>query len=95
MSTPTLSSDCFTFATNNRADIRRAFCAHLQRFERQFRDVSWQEAPGAFARVSGESDSEAETTASLFRSAMEELLDSGELVVDRLPDGSNRLVRAA
>jgi hypothetical protein len=94
MSTPTLASTVFTFSTSNRAAVRRAFLAHLERFAAQDRDVSWEAAPAAFARVYGESDAEAETTTSLFRAAMEELLDSGDIVVERFLDGKNRLVKA-
>ena len=94
MSDLSLSSDVFTFSTNDRAAVRRVFLAHLARFERQFRDVSWQDAPAAFARASGDSDAEAETTTTLFRGAMESLLDSGEIEVERLGDGSNRIVAA-
>jgi hypothetical protein len=95
MDHPTLASPIFTFSTNNRAQIRSAFLAHLARFDRQFRDVSWQEAPAAFARACGDSDAEAEMTTRLFRAAMEDLLDAEEIHVEPLDGGSNRLVRAA
>jgi hypothetical protein len=93
MDHPKLSSTVFSFHTSNRADVRRAFLAHLARFERQFRDVSWQEAPAAFARTDPD-DGTDETTTRLFQRAMEELLDSGEICVEPLA-GGNRLVRAA
>jgi hypothetical protein len=72
--------------------VRAAFLQHLQRFERQFRDVSWQEAPAAFSAVYP--DGADETTTRQFRIALEELLDDGVISVERLPDGSHRLVRA-
>ena len=90
--TLTLASDCFTFSLSNPVDIERAFCGHLERFAQQNRDVSWQEAPAAFAVAS--SDAGVETLTSRFRAAMEDLLDAGEIRVERLADGSNRLVRA-
>jgi len=91
MDHPKLSSTVFDFSCSNRADVKRAFLAHLQRFERQFRDVSWQEAPAAFSAVYA--DGEDETTTTLFRAALEELLDSGEIQVERLDGGSNRIVK--
>ena len=92
MTTLTLSSTEFDFSSTNPADVERAFLAHLERFEQQNRDVSWQEAPAAFAVAS--SDAGVETLTNLFRAAMEDLLDSAEIRVERLADGSNRLVRA-
>jgi hypothetical protein len=93
MNYESLASPAFTFSCSNRAQIRRAFLVHLARFERQFRDVSWETAPAAFARACGDSDAEAETTTRLFSAAMEELLDEGTIEVERLGDGSNRIVR--
>jgi hypothetical protein len=87
MTTSTLASDCFDYSTFNPASIARAFRAHLDRFEAQNRDVSWQDAPAIFAAVSGDASDE-----SLFRDAMESLLDSGAIRVERLADGSNRIV---
>ena len=88
----TLSSDDFTFSLSNPAAVERAFLAHLERFAQQNRDISWQEAPAAFAVAS--SDAGVETLTSLFRAAMEDLFDRDYLRVERLADGGNRLVRA-
>ena len=55
--------------------------------------MSWQDAPAAFAFAS--SDAGVETLTNLFRAAMEDLLDSGEIRVERLAGGGNRLVRAS
>jgi hypothetical protein len=93
MDRPKLTSPAFHFFCSNRAEVQRAFLAHLARFSRQFRDVSWQDAPGAFSRVYGEGDAEADTLANLFRGAMEQLLDNGEICVERV-DGGNRLVKS-
>jgi hypothetical protein len=57
--------------------------------------VPWERAPAAFAAVCGDGDAEIEMTTSLFRSAMESLLDDGEIHVERLDGGGNRLVAAA
>jgi len=84
--------DDFTFSLSNPAAVEGAFLAHLARFEAQDRDISWQDAPAAFAFAS--SDAGIETLTNLFRAAMEDLFDSGEVRVERLADGSNRLVRA-
>ena len=89
----TLSSDCFTFSSLDPASVERAFIAHLARFEQQNRDVSWQDAPAAFAAVYADDDDE--LTTRYFRRAMEDLFNSGEIRVERLADGGNRLVRAA
>ena len=90
MTTLTLASDSFTFSNfSSRRDMATVFLSHLQRFEHQNRDVPWQAAPAVFATVaSGEADG---LTTDWFRAAMEDLLDSGAIVVERLPDGSNRL----
>ena len=93
MNTLTLSSDAFSFSLSNPAAVEGAFLAHLARFEAQDRDVSWQDAPAAFAFAS--SDAGVETLTNLFRAAMEDLLDSGEIRVERLAGGGNRLVRAS
>jgi hypothetical protein len=87
MRTTTLSNDVFNYSTFDPASISSAFLAHVKRFEQQDRDVSWQDARATFAAVSGDSADE-----DTFRAAMEDLLDSGAIVVERLPDGSNRLV---
>jgi hypothetical protein len=87
MTTPTLASECFNFSSLDPASIERAFIAHLRRFAQQNRDVDWLTAPAVIAAVSGDADDEG-----LFRAAMEDLLDSGVIVVERLPDGGNRLV---
>jgi hypothetical protein len=87
-----LSSDCFEISSLNPTSVSRAFLAHLERFANQNRDVSWQDAPAEFAAVYGEAD---EWTTSMFRVAMEELLESGAVAVERLPDGSNRVRMAA
>ena len=88
---PSPKLDDITFTTNSAAGSRRAFLDHLHRFETQSRDVSWREAPEAFARTYGAGGDD--TTVNSFRSAMEELLDSGDIRVERLVDGGNRLVR--
>ena len=80
------------FSSTNPASIERAFLAHLERFERQDRDVSWQDAPAVFAGVYADDDDE--LTTRYFRRAMEDLFDRDWLRVERLADGSNRLVRA-
>jgi len=92
MNTLTLASDDFTFSSNQPASIARAFLAHLARFEQQNRDVSWQDAPAAFAFASNDGGDEVLTN--LFRAAMEDLFDGAEIRVERLADGGNRLVRA-
>jgi hypothetical protein len=43
-----------------------------------------------FAAVIGDDDDK--ETIRQFRGALEDLLDSGAIVVERLPDGGNRLV---
>jgi hypothetical protein len=88
MSPAKLSSNCFETSSLDPSSVSRAFLAHLRRFESQNRDISWQDAPSAFAGVYGEAD---EQTAISFRQAMEDLLDSGAVVVERLDGGSNRL----
>ena len=80
------------FLPTNQTLIERAFLAHLERFEQQNRDVRWEEAPTAFAGVYADGDDE--LTTRYFRRAMEDLLDSAEIRVERLPDGGNRLVKA-
>jgi hypothetical protein len=86
MTTLTLSNDSFNYSSLDPTSIERAFFAHLQRFEQQDRDVSWESAPAVIATVSGDA-----SDASLFLDAMESLLDSGAIRVERLADGSNRL----
>ena len=96
MSTTTLASDDFNFSTLDPRSIERAFRAHVKRFEAQNRDVSWETAPAVFAAVSGGAeDPFCATTESLFRGAMEDLLDSGAIRVKRLADSGNRLVTAS
>jgi hypothetical protein len=88
--TRTLASDVFTFSNfSSRRDVAAVFAAHVTRFEHQNRDVSWKEAPAVFAAVIGDDDDK--ETIRQFRGALEDLLDSGAIIVDRLPDGSNRL----
>jgi hypothetical protein len=87
MTPHTLASDAFNYSTLDPKSIERAFRAHIQRFEAQNRDVSWQDAPAIFAAVSGDASDEG-----LFRAALEDLLDSGVIIVERLADGGNRLV---
>ena len=89
MQTHSLSSNCFDFSTVDPNSVSRALLAHLRRFENQNRDVSWQDAPAAFAGVYADEDEE--STTMRFRGAMEALLDSGVIIVERLADGSNRL----
>jgi hypothetical protein len=93
MSTHSLASNCFNFSTSDPSSVSRAFVAHIERFQRQNRDVSWQDAPFAFAGVYAEGNEE--STTNLFRRAMEDLLDAGAISVERLQDGSNRLRNGA
>ena len=90
MTDPTIASD-ISFSTNDRASIRAVFLAHLTRFVNQGRETAWRRAPWDFARVYGDNFEDTDTTMRLFRSAMEDLLDSGEIRVERLADGGNRL----
>ena len=78
------------FSLTSRPNSRRCFLAHLDRFARQDRDVDWQSAPEVFAATYGQADEL--TIVNALRGAMEALFDKGELKVERLPDGSNRLV---
>jgi hypothetical protein len=86
MNALTLSSASFDFSTLDPKSVERAFLSHLHRFAQQNRDVAWETAPAVIAAVSGDAGD-----ASLFRDAMETLLDSGVIVVESLPDGGNRL----
>jgi hypothetical protein len=86
----TLASSSFDFSSFDPASIERAFIAHLARFEQQDRNVSWQDAPATFSAVIGD-DGDKETIRQ-FRAALEDLLDSAAIRVERLADGSNRLV---
>ena len=91
MTTPKLSSDSFDFSPDDPITIERAFIAHLRRFIAQGRDVSWRDAPAVFAAISSGRDDELLTT--LFRTAMESLLDSEHIFIEQLENGGNRLVR--
>jgi hypothetical protein len=63
------------------------FIDMLDRFERQDRDISWQKAPRVFAYLSPFKPGNIPA----FRAAMETLLDERMIVVERLPEGGNRL----
>jgi hypothetical protein len=93
MSSTNLARDCFNFSSLDPVSIERALLAHVNRFEAQNRQVSWQDAPATFAAVSGDDDDK--ETIRQYRAAMEDLLDSGAIRVDRLDDGGNRLVAVA
>ena len=81
------------FYPTNAPDSRRAFLEHLRRFARQDRDVSWTSAPEVFASTYGKGAEEAVTNS--LRGAMESCFDRGEIRVERLPDGSNKLIAVA
>src|SRR5580658_2271500 len=90
MHTTTLASASFSYSTCDPASIERAFLAHVARFAAQNREVDWQTAPEVFAAVIGDDDDKG--TIRQFRAALEDLLDSGAIRVERLADGGNRLV---
>jgi hypothetical protein len=87
MNATNLASASFDYSTFDPASVERAFLEHLRRFAQQSRDLPWETAPAVIAAISGDAGDE-----SLFRDAMETMLDSGVIVVERLPDGGNRLI---
>ena len=95
MNTTATSTTDFEFSSSDPQSVCRAFVAHLQRFRRQERDVPWQDAPAVFATAAAPYGSrEIKSAERLFKWALETLLDTGEIHVERLDGGGNRLVAA-